>query len=118
MSHEPCTPVRHFEHPVKLVGAHALFAGAKQVISQQPFAQGNMGVLEDRANGHGELLRHPPHFQTPIAYMGVLLGRLGRQAVGVVDHSAMRTDRAIRPAQLFDVFPRRVLIAKVLSQCY
>src|ERR1035441_7159023 len=116
MSHEPCTPVRHFEHSVKLMGAHVLLAGAEKVIGQQPLAQGNMAVLEDRANGHGELLPAPATLPDPIADMLVLLGRLRRQAIGVIDYTAMWAYGTIRPAEFFQVFPRRILIAKVLRQ--
>src|SRR5271165_4933518 len=99
MSHEPCTPVRHFEHSVKLMGAHALLAGAEKVIGQQPLAQGNMAILKDRANGHGELLSAIATLPDPGPDVRILLGRLGNQAVGVVYHSAMWTNRTIRPAQ-------------------
>lgn len=74
--HEPCAPVRDLEHSVKLVGAHAFLAGTEQVISQQPLAQGDMGILEDRSHGYGELLTASAALPHALANVGVLLGRL------------------------------------------
>ena len=61
---------------MKLMGAHALLARAEKVIGQQPFAQGNMAIFKDRANGHGELLAAPATLPDAIANVRVLLGRL------------------------------------------
>src|ERR1039457_1549139 len=119
MRHEPCTPVCDFEHPVKLVGAHALLAGTKQVIGQQPFAQGNVGILEDRPYGNGELLTASgtlPHAFANVLALAVLFSGLWLQFISVVFLATMRADRTIGPAQLFDKFPRLIFIAKVLSQ--
>ena len=76
MSHEPCTPVCNLEHSVKLVGAHALLAGTKKVIGQQPLAQGNMGILKDCSHGNGELLTAPATLPHAFADVRALLGRL------------------------------------------
>ena len=86
------------------------------MIREQPFAQGNVAVLEDRAHGHGELLTAPSAFPDAVANVRILLGRLRPERIGVIDHPAMWPDRAIRPAQFFNILPRGILIAKVLSQ--
>lgn len=39
MRHEPRAFVRYAKHSVKLMGAHALFAGTEKVERQQPFVQ-------------------------------------------------------------------------------
>jgi hypothetical protein len=83
------------------MGAHTLLAGTEQVIGKQPFTQGNMGILKDRSHGNGELLTAPGTL--PDAFANVLaffafLGRLGFEAVGVVDLTALRADRAIGPS--------------------
>src|SRR5579863_2812989 len=109
MSHEPCTPVRHFEHPVKLMGADALLAGAEKVIGQQPFAQGNVAVLEDRPNRHRELLAASRTLPHAGAHVLALLGSGRGEPVGVIHFAAMWADRTIRPAELFDILSGRVL---------
>src|SRR5580698_9420975 len=109
MSHEPCAPVRDLEHSVKLVGAHALFAGAKQVIGQQPFAQGDMAVCEDRSDRDSERL--PASLALPEAGASAL----ALQLVGFANHSTMGADRAIRPADSLKELPRFVLIAEIFG---
>src|SRR5436309_3467545 len=56
MRHEPRALVRYAQHPVKLVSAHALLAGTKQVKRKEPLVQRNVAVFHDRSNGDGELL--------------------------------------------------------------
>ena len=74
---------------MKLMGAHSLLACAEKVIGQQPFAQGDMAVLKDRANGHSKLLTAPAALPHAIADVRVLLGRFRRQAIGVIHFAAM-----------------------------
>ena len=109
MSHEPCAPIRDLEHSVKLVGAHALLAGTKQVIGQQPFAQGDMAVCEDRSDRDSKRL--PASLTFPEAGASAL----ALQLVGFADHSTMGTDRAIRPADSLKELTRFVLIAEILG---
>ena len=100
--------------------ARALLACTQQVIGQQPFTQGDVGVLEDRSYGDTELLTTPatlPHAFADVLVLPALLGRLWLQFVGIVNEAAVRTDRATGPSQLFDEFPRLIFVAKVLSQC-
>ena len=109
MSHEPCTPVRYLEHSVKLMGAHALLAGTKQVVGQQPFAQGDVAVCEDRSDRDSERL--PASLALPETGASALT----LQLVGFADHSTMGTDRAIRPADSLKELPRFVLIAEIFG---
>jgi len=61
---------------MKLMGAHALLAGTKQVIGQQPLAQGDMGILEYRSHGNGELLTASATLPHAFADVRALLGGL------------------------------------------
>jgi len=69
MRHEPRALVRYAKHPVKLMSAHPLLAGAKEMNGQQPFVEGNVAILKDRANRHRELL--PASSAFPNAFSGV-----------------------------------------------
>lgn len=62
---------------MKLVRTHALLAGAEKMERQQPFAEGDMAVCEDRANGHSELLAAPGTLPHSGANMLVLFGLFG-----------------------------------------
>src|SRR4051812_28327478 len=49
--HEPCRPIRtKAKLPPKLMGGHALFAGAKQVRCQEPFMQRDMAAFVQGAD--------------------------------------------------------------------
>lgn len=52
----PRCPVVDSQHPLKLVCRHALARLAKQVHSKKPLRQFQMGIVEDRARSHGELV--------------------------------------------------------------
>ena len=54
--HEPSRLVGHAEHPVKLVGAHALLGSAHQVSGEHPLAQRHLRPLEHGSDRDGELL--------------------------------------------------------------
>ena len=104
MRHEPCTPVRDLEHPVKLVGTHALLAGTEQVIGKQPLAQGDVAVLEYRSHRDGELLTAPaalPDAFADVFALAAFLGGLRLKLIGVVYFTAVRADRAIWPTNRF-----------------
>src|SRR5690348_6186271 len=112
MSHEPSTRVGDLEHSVKLMSAHALLARAEKVEREQPLVQGDMAIFEDRANGHGELLtasRALPDASTDVL---ILFGSLRGEPIGIINLAAMRTYRAIGPAEAFKVFPRLFGVAK------
>src|SRR4051812_18615562 len=44
------------EHPLNLQGPNPFFGTAKQIPSDQPFAQRNVRILKDRTDCDGELL--------------------------------------------------------------
>jgi len=97
MSHKPRRLVRHAQHAVKLMSAHPLLGRTEKMDSQQPFIQGNVAVLKDRVDGHGELLfailalvNSRSHWLLASRLRGQLVSRLA---------VAMRADRAIRPSQ-------------------
>ena len=83
---------------------------------QQPLAQGDLAVLEDRANGNGELLTASAALPHAGANVGIFLAGLRSEFVSFAIHSAMRANRGGRPAQFLQILPRLVLIAKMLSQ--
>jgi len=80
------------------MGANPLLGRTEKMDSQQPLVQGNVAILEDRVNGNGELLFAVlalPHAGADGPFAVRLPGQLvGRRAI------AMRTDGAIRPAQI------------------
>src|SRR6266436_2751612 len=68
-------------------------------VRHEPFANGNMRILEDRADRNGELL------STRRAFVNALAGRSfargpGHELVNLVE-LAMRADRTVRPPQRF-----------------
>ena len=82
------------------MGAHALLAGTEKVIGQQPFAQGDVAVCEDRPNRDGKLLPAPAALPYTSADVCVLLGLFRFQPVGSTYFAAVGADRAVRPAEL------------------
>ena len=74
------------------MGAHALLAGAEQVIAEQPLVERHLGTLEHGANGHSELFAASIALDQPGAM------RLAHKALGVVG-TTMRTHRPVRPMQ-------------------
>ena len=50
------TLVQAPNRPLELMCAHSLFSFAKQQSSHEPFRQRQMGIMEDRASGNGELI--------------------------------------------------------------
>src|SRR3546814_3872544 len=52
VAHEPSSFVGDAEHTLDLLCAHALLAGAKQMIAEQPFVKGNLRAFKDRSEEH------------------------------------------------------------------
>jgi hypothetical protein len=98
MGHEPCSLVGDTQGAVNLMGADSLFGGTQQVNRQQPLGQANFAALKNSAYGHGELFT-ASHALHKAWTMGFALKRI-RASYG----AAMRAYRAIRPAQLLQVF--------------
>ena len=91
---------------MELVRADVLLAGAHEVDRLKPLMQWCVAVLKDRSDAHGELLSAVTTLPQAVAdhALGVLLGRLGADALQLVDAphgAAVRTDRTIRPQHRF-----------------
>src|SRR5882724_6642426 len=98
--------------------AHALFRGAHEMNSNDPFVERDMRIFKDSANGNSERLAAVftlPQTLTRLASatrfqftFGLVLvdnrSRLRREFVGFTYKAAMWTFRAVRPALLLKVF--------------
>jgi hypothetical protein len=97
MEHEPRGSVRNFlavevlSHAMELICAHALFAGAHQVDSEEPHMQTDVRVLEDRPHRDREFLPAP----STLVETGPR--SLSLQLVGIPNQPAVAADRAIGP---------------------
>jgi len=56
MTEIPRGTVVDSQHPMELVRRHSLFGLAQQIHGKEPFRQGQVSVMEDRARGDGELV--------------------------------------------------------------
>ena len=105
-------PVRHkkcravaakFQEPLQLERTDAFLGTANQIPSDEPLAERNMAVLENRADSDGELL-----FATgaPAQSGADFLFGIGRDGGkhGLVGALAMRANHAAFPANAFKVF--------------
>src|SRR6266568_1821202 len=106
--HEPRALVGDLQHAVQLMGAERLLARTNDEHGHEPFANGNMRILEDRADRNGELL------STRRAFVNALAGRSfargpGHELVNLVE-LAMRADRTVRPPQRFKQCTRFVVV--------
>src|SRR5260370_405729 len=82
---------------VDLMGAHALLAAGKQVDRQQPLMQRDMGALEKCSDHCGKRLG------AVTALVDAWARALPLQFCGVVDRTAVRAHRTIRPARCLEV---------------
>ena len=71
----------------------------------QPLMQGDLAALHDGAHRDGEVLAA---FLFGAAEHAGALGR-----IGMVDHAAMRADRAIGPQEAFEELAGRVVVAEM-----
>src|SRR5258708_35164220 len=115
MRHEPGALVRDSEHTVKLVGAHALLAGAEKVEGQKPLVQRDMAILHDRADRHRELLTASGALPKSLATvtLRLLVLQVGFESEGFSDHAAVRANRTFGPPFCFEELTRLVGILKV-----
>jgi len=107
VGHKPGRLVGHTEHALKLLRAHALLAGAHQVAGLQPDVKLDLAGLEHSADRDGELLAA----LSALVQAGAMGG--AGELVELVDHSAVRTDDAIGPAQTFKVRARGFFVLEV-----
>ena len=56
MTEIPRRPIVDPQHPLKLVCRHPFAGLANQKRSKKPFGEGQVGIVEDRASRHGELI--------------------------------------------------------------
>jgi hypothetical protein len=113
MRHKPRGLITNTKHPVKLVRAHALFGRRKEEQGHQPFANRNVGILDNGSNSHGELLAARPALVESFACFAACLGR---EFVDRLFLLAVRANRAIGPEYRFKQFPRGALIRILLRE--
>lgn len=94
VAHEPSGFVGDAEHTFDLLRAHALLAGAKQVIAEQPFVKGNLRAFKDGADGDGVLLAAIVALDQARAVL--LAFKAGRG-----ERTTMGAERAFGPADRF-----------------
>lgn len=106
MAHEPSGFVGDAEHTFDLLRAHALLAGAKQVIAEQPFVKRHLRAFKDGANGDGVLLAAVVALDQPRAVLlAFKAGRVERTAVGA--------ERTFGPADRFKMLAGFGFVVKV-----
>src|SRR5512135_2136935 len=110
MGHEPSALERDSQHPMKLVGAHALLTGAHEMNRGEPLVQWDVAVGEDRAHRHSELLTASSAL---VDALPRLASFLGLDLVGFADHAAMRANRAVWPALGFQHFAGFIGVLKL-----
>lgn len=106
MNHKPRRFVRKANHAVKLMGTHALLAGAHQVRRQQPLGHRNVRALVNRTNGRSELAA------TVFAVIPARTHRLAAQRLHRVGLAAVRAVRTLWPADRFKVRASRVHVGE------
>lgn len=98
MRHEPRGFVGHAEHALDLLAGNALLAARHERCCKDPFIKADLGTLEHRAYGYGEL----------IAAMAAVIQaetmRFALELGNAVTRAAVRANRAIRPADGFKIF--------------
>src|SRR5208283_4996665 len=86
---------RESELPLELDGRHARGLAGDQVGGPEPSGQRRVASLHDRADSQARLTAAFAAFQH---------ARAGGNAERFASHTAMRTDEAVSPARLFEVF--------------
>src|SRR6266550_519493 len=109
MEHEPSGLVGDADHPMQLVGAHALLARTEQVEGEQPLVQRDVRSLEDRSDRDRVLLAAG---RALVQLAGSGLERVGLTLV----LAAVRTLRTVRPADRLQVGRSGLRILEPLIQ--
>src|SRR5580704_15158248 len=100
MAKEPSSAIgTKAEHAPKLMRAHALFAGAHEMRGKKPLMHGDMRTFVNRANCCCKLL----HALT--AAIEAMAGSFANNRIGRIDYAAVRTNRAVWPADAFEMLP-------------
>lgn len=106
VAHEPRGLVGDAQHTFDLLGAHALLGRAKQVIAEQPFVKGNLRALKDGADGDGILLAAIVALDQARAVLLALKAGRG-------ERTTVRTERALGPADRFEMLASFCFVVKV-----
>src|SRR6266545_1542366 len=96
------------KHPMKLVSAHALLAGAKQMKREQPLVQRNVAIFHDGSDRDAELFPAGPAVPqslAPVAFGG-LAREIGFQPVGFANSVTAGAHGATRPPFCFQATER------------
>src|SRR5271170_3565141 len=100
MGHKPSSSVgTEVQIAHELMSADALFAAAHKMRRQKPFVHRDMRTLVNSPDRRGELL------YTLTAAVETRARSFAVDLVGVADHTAMRANRAIRPANRLKMRP-------------
>ena len=90
-----CLITRNTELPFELDGRHAGGMAGDQVGGPEPSGQRRVAALRDRADSQPCLTS---------AFAARQHARAGRNAERLASHTTVRTDEAVSPARLFEVF--------------
>lgn len=113
VAHEPCALVRDPEHAMNLVCAHALFGSVHEVDRGEPLRQGDVAILENRPDGHAELL--PARFALQQSLSAAFSGAWPSREAIDVRRATMGARRAFWPAQPFKVLAGRIVSVEPLQ---
>jgi len=106
MGQEPRRLVGRAEHAGELVRAHALLARAHQMERHDPLVERKMAALHHSADRD----REGPPASIALEQAGPMA--LALQALHVVNLAAVRAERAVRPADTFQVSPGGIVIVE------
>src|ERR1700730_763228 len=109
MTQKPCAFESDPQSAVQLVRANAFLAGTNKVHSGQPIAHGDMAILENGPDLHGERLAASVAFveASPIAF--AFKGR------GTLEYSTMRANTPVHPNARLDIGVSGSFIVKMWS---
>ena len=105
MAEIPGRAVGHSQGPLKLEGRDAFLGHTHEVDGQEPFAEGQVGIVHDSPGGHGELISASP------ALPSFLPGKFEYFHV-----SAACASNPVRPAKFFQGLSAIVIVFKFLHQ--
>ena len=90
---------------MKLMGRITFLAGRHQVKPLKPLMQCDMAALHDSLHGDGEVLS--------ARFLGTTEHARAIGFEGMIDDTAMRANRAIRPKHAFEVGASRVVVLEM-----
>src|SRR5579863_9426664 len=112
MAHEPSSLQRDAKRTRKLIAGNTLLAGAQQKCRLQPNVQRDRTVFEDGSLSHSELLAAVVAlFQAKPFPTFLVLHAMER--LDATHATAVRTNRTVRPNDLFETFEGRRFVLKI-----